>query len=251
MLLDVVCFTEMWLGSEDYNNEILPKNYCTYRRDRGTICGGVLIGLIKSIPSRLYLRGDNTKLINVELLTNPCLILYCVYAPPKSSIDYCTSITNSLGTLPASKNVIIVGEFNCPDINWNCLSGSTDFSTKFCDFSLENNLTQVKNASIHTLGNMLYLVFTNIPEKISNLEIHMEEHLSTIIDHFYNTSEMANPEFLCKFIKNSVIRAIDISTPKFKASSEQDLMWFTLEIRHLQKKLRTLKQIKRNPTSST
>ncbi len=137
-LLDVVCFTETWLGSEDYDNEILPENYCTYRRDRGTRGGGVLIGVSKSIPSRLYLRGDNTELIAVEMLTNPSLILCCVYAPPNSSIDYCTSITNSLGSLPASKNVIILGDFNCPDINWNCLSGSTDFSTKLCDFSFEN-----------------------------------------------------------------------------------------------------------------
>ena len=157
-----MCFTETWLGSEDYENEILPENCWTYRRDRRTRGGGVLIGVNKSILSRLYLRGDNTELIAVELLTNSFLILCCVYAPSNSSINYCTSVTNSLGSQPASKKVIILGDFNCPDINWNCLSGSTDFSIKLCDFSFEKNLTQVVNAPTHTLGNMLDLVFTNI-----------------------------------------------------------------------------------------
>ncbi len=86
-----------------------------------------LLELVK--VSRL---GENVELIAVETLTNPSVILCCVYVPPN---DYCTSIINSLGSLPTCKNVIILGDFNCPDINWNYLSGSTD-SRPNCVISL-------------------------------------------------------------------------------------------------------------------
>ena len=60
---------------------------------------------------------------------------------------------------------------------------------------------------------------------------------------------LTNPENLWLYIKDFIIRARDISTQTFKASSEQHPRWYTPEIRHLLKKLKTLnKLIRRNPT---
>ena len=62
---------------------------------------------------------------------------------------------------------------------------------------------------------------------------------------------LINPKTLWLHIKDSTTRARNTSTPTFKASSEQHPKWFTPEINHLQKKLKTLNNlIKRNPTST-
>ena len=111
----------------------------------GKANGGVLIGVNKSVPSRLYLKGENTELIAVELLTNPSVILCCIYILPNCSTDYCINL-NSLNTLPTSSNLIVLGDFNSPDIN---LSGTSDFSSKLCDFIFEKNLTQLVNVPTH------------------------------------------------------------------------------------------------------
>ena len=50
-------------------------------------------------------------------------------------------ITNYLTNLASSTDhVIIVGDFNLPDINWSSLNGTSTFSNSFCDFIFDCNL---------------------------------------------------------------------------------------------------------------
>ena len=150
-------------------------------------------------------------------------------------------------------------------------------------------ITQLVNVPTHNHGNMLDLILTNMPENILNLET--DKQLSSFSDHFFisfvlqlrflsnktnkprclfnykktdlellsfeisnlviDPDVLINPNTLWLNIKDSITRARNISTPTFKASSEQHPRWFTPEIDHLQKKLKTLnKLIKRNPTST-
>ena len=73
--------------------------------------------------------------ISIESITN-CL----VYIPPKSSeeyvqkylaIDFITSLNNSFN------NLVLLGDFNFSDINWESLNASSPLSNKFCDVNFD------------------------------------------------------------------------------------------------------------------
>jgi len=53
-----------------------------------------------------------------------------VYAPPNATVEYHSELINYLQTLPTQ--VVILGDFNLPDINWSTLTGSlTTFVSLF------------------------------------------------------------------------------------------------------------------------
>ena len=64
------------------------------------------------------------EVITVSIGIHLTVVLYTVYVPPNSSDDYQVSLLNCLTELSSSSaHVIIVGDFNLPDINWSSLTG--------------------------------------------------------------------------------------------------------------------------------
>ena len=80
--------------------------------------------------------------------------------------------------------VIIMGDFNLPDINWATLTGSTAVSNVFCDLVFELNFVQVVLQPTHSHGNILDLVLTNNEELISSLTVQSQPPLPVDTDHF-------------------------------------------------------------------
>ena len=62
--------------------------------------------------------------------------------------------------LSQSEHVIIVGDFNLPDINWSSLTGVSPFSKRFCEFIFDSNFIQLVENPTHMKGNILDLVLT-------------------------------------------------------------------------------------------
>ena len=58
-------------------------------------------------------------------------------------------------------SVIILGDFNMPDICWSTLTGTSTASNSFCDLLFELNLSQLVKEPTHCKGNILDLVITN------------------------------------------------------------------------------------------
>ena len=114
--LDIVCVTETWLSKNIFNNEILPCGYKIYRSDSESRGGGVLIGISDKIPSKLAWVRAPPEVCLVELNLSPALFLCCVYLAPNSDNSHRMEVT-FLRTLSTCKNLIIVGDFNMPDIN--------------------------------------------------------------------------------------------------------------------------------------
>jgi len=48
---DLVVITETFLSEEILNSEIVPSDYCVYRKDRNWHGGGVMIAVRNDIPS--------------------------------------------------------------------------------------------------------------------------------------------------------------------------------------------------------
>ena len=130
--------------------------YYYYRRYRCFHGGGVAIILSNEIPSLLILIHQSVELISIEILLNPKLMLVCVYIPPSYSTIYMNAVLSAIFSLPDNCDIIIVGDFNCPDINWSSLTGVTPNSVSLCFTHL-----QTRKQSGHCL--------TNLPDRIINL----------------------------------------------------------------------------------
>ena len=64
---DVIAITETWLSSDYWDNEILPKGYTTFRKDRNSCGGGVLLAVSSDIPSKKLNTPSDIEGVTVEI----------------------------------------------------------------------------------------------------------------------------------------------------------------------------------------
>ena len=69
-------------------------------------------------------------------------VLYLIYRLPNSTDQHNSSLLSYLNSLDYSKNIIIIGDMNLPDVNWNTYSGCsmTSLSEEFKDLVLPSLL---------------------------------------------------------------------------------------------------------------
>ena len=135
----IIGVTETWLNDSITNNEILPIDFVVYRKDRVSRGGGVMLAVHSYISSKLISSPDTLELVVVEIKQIPCTVC-TIYVPPNSDLEYMSSLVSFLSTLSTSKNLIVMGDFNSPDINWEMLCGSSPSSNALCDFVFSNGL---------------------------------------------------------------------------------------------------------------
>lgn len=117
----VCVVTETWLHDNIRDDEIAPPGYCLYRRDRGSRGGGVAVLAKHSVDIAV---GDQIA-DHESLLLNVCFCgiqfyLCAVYRPPDSNDLYLSKLHEHLLSL-RDRNVILTGDFNLPEINWDQL----------------------------------------------------------------------------------------------------------------------------------
>ena len=111
---------------------------------------------------------------------------YCVYNPPCTNIN--TSLQSALDELRENcptQNLVLLGDFNLPDINWTkCTvlnrSNYKNMHRSFLEMAAEFELHQHIYEPTHVKGNTLDLVFSSQQDKIFNCQV-IEPGLS---DHF-------------------------------------------------------------------
>ena len=71
------------------------------------------------------------------------VIVSVVYVPPSVGDSSFSSLLSYLSTLFSSnEHVIVVGDFNCPDIQWSTLSSTSPLSSALCEFVFDYNIYQ-------------------------------------------------------------------------------------------------------------
>ena len=139
------------------------------------------------IPSNLFYRSTNTELLIIEAyLDSSKLLICCAYIPPSQMDSHIDSLAYALHLCPAEVDVILLGDFNLPDINWSTCSAPSTLSTMFCDLATSQNLIQLVTEPTHTHGNCLDLVLTNNPDKILHLKVDPDT-CATKSDHYLIT----------------------------------------------------------------
>ena len=181
----IIGLSETWLSDNIADLEILPQAYSLYRKDRGSRGRGVMLAVSNKLPSRQVLSPHNLEVVSVSIfLSNTDITCCMVYVPPNASAEYHSDLVNYLNTITAlSTPVLLLGDFNSPDINWSTLTGSSTASNNLCEFAFESNLVQLVDSPTHICGNILDLVLTNSPGHVTNLSVHSPDYQCVTSDH--------------------------------------------------------------------
>ena len=186
---DVICLTETWLTESIFDQEILPNNYNIYRKDRTTRGGVVLIAIKNTIATSVLnsnLPNNELEITTVKLNLHKPIIISCIYIPPCPSESYMNDIISNLTHIVqsnSSTDIIIIGDFNLPDIYWGSLSTTSPASRAFCDFVFDNSLTQLIDQPTHIKGNILDIILSNSNDLVTNLSIASDNSCISS-DHF-------------------------------------------------------------------
>ena len=119
--LDMLAVTETFLSAEILDDEVIGCGYTVHRRDRDRHGGGVMLIVRDDIPAtRRQDLETGCELLWVELTLTPMNLLVGVYYnPPGPNCGSLTHLRNSLATTPRSSPVVLVGDFNLPNIDWS------------------------------------------------------------------------------------------------------------------------------------
>ena len=151
-----------------------------------------MIAIKDVIPVTLLPSPDHLEIITMRLeLQNP-VILCCTYISPSTDRTILNNAIFYLADLLRSNpthDIVLVGDFNLPDINWNTLSASSSVSELFCDFVYNHNLAQLVYEPTHIRGNILDLVLTNSDDRVINTSVIPNQHLMQS-DHFNITFQI-------------------------------------------------------------
>lgn len=162
-------------------------NYTLHRCDRLTKRGGgVLIAIRNHISASQVNVPGNLEMVWLQLHSQCSDILIGVcYRAPDHHASFISELHDSLSsifnTLKPNASVILFGDFNFPNIDWNSLSSGHQFDNEFIDLALTFNLSQMitKPTRVsHHSSNILDLCLTTDPSHVNNIT-----HLPAISDH--------------------------------------------------------------------
>ena len=80
--------------------------------------GGVMLA-ITIFKSTQLIAPDNLEVVSVSVLAHHDFTICVIYIPPSSKSNCIQDLYLYLSTLVSSANVILLGDFNAPDRNWD------------------------------------------------------------------------------------------------------------------------------------
>ena len=195
--------TETWLSGDVTDDEILTDlpNFDVFRNDRkGARGGGVLIATSKLLSCSVVDITTDLEILWLLIRSTPLTLLLGVcYRPPQSSPDFPQKFNNILNHLilkHPNARVLIFGDFNYPDIDWQdqaALSGTSAEAKEFVNICLNFNLTQLvlePTRVTNSSANILDLILTTHPESLSSLTYLREISDHKVIHSVFNFSHL-------------------------------------------------------------
>ena len=190
---DILCLTETHLDDSIHSSMILsPEDKIIHRTDRNIHGGGVIIAV------RSDLEQNRVCLASVKNLEYVCVtvkgdtadhfenIFLCIYNPPATNLSTeLQSALDELREIYPMQRLILLGDFNLPDIDWtkNSVregSGHKAAHLSFLNLMAEFDMNQHILESTHVKGNTLDLLLSSHPDTILNSQV-IEPGVS---DHF-------------------------------------------------------------------
>ena len=157
----ILAVTETWLSDRILDNEIIPAGFNIYRNDRPSRGGGVLIAVDRSLPSRPLAVPFGHEVVTVEVKCPHVVILCVVYIPPGATFTHLQVLLRYIQSLLTCERLVLLGDFNQPNIDWQTLTGNCPVSNSLCDFIFDHGLVQLIHEPTHVQGNILDLATSN------------------------------------------------------------------------------------------
>ena len=129
-------------------------------------------------------------------INNQNFVFCLIYIPPNSELELHNKIISYLKTLKDYNNVIVFGDLNLPDLDWDLYSGHSNISQAYADLAFDLNFIQLVSEPTHIGGNILDVILTNTDNIYGiNVQSNLPVYLSS--DHF----------IVSFYIDNSVTRS--------------------------------------------
>ena len=84
-------------------------------------------------------------------------------SPPNSNSSYWSALSIYLDSILSNHSVLLLGDFNSPDICWSTLTGQV------CKLTFNHNLSQLVDIPTHNSGNILDLVLSSPSTNVCEL----------------------------------------------------------------------------------
>ena len=153
---DIVCGTETWLNKNISSSEIFPDSYVIFRRDRTMFEGGGVIRAVKKnlVASQIQDPAD-CELVwtEIQVKERKPLIVGTFYRTKEDNeghrVDELSSAVSRMGDKINTHHIIVTGDFNLPNVNWdnNSTSSRGGYSKKAADklvkFSEDHGFSQL------------------------------------------------------------------------------------------------------------
>ena len=175
--------SETWLSSYHLDGEILPSRYSIFRKDRNSRGGGVLLAVEQTLAVSPLPSPPDLEVSTIKLNFPKPVVVCVVYLPPLSNNSTFTHLLSYLHQLFSSnESVFVVGDFNCPDIDWSIINGASPSSSALCDLVFDLNISQIVESPTHVKGNTLDLVLTNSAHLVTSIDVLSDKFQYS--DHF-------------------------------------------------------------------
>ena len=122
---DIICGCESHIDSSYFNAEIFPTTYTVLRKDRVEGAGDVFLCITENLGVSEEPELNVTAEIiwaKVSLSKRSPIYVCSFYRPPDRSTDPIVQLGSSLNILicrfTSLSNIIVMGDFNLPSINW-------------------------------------------------------------------------------------------------------------------------------------
>ena len=214
-----ISITETWLKPFITDAQMEIDGYTIYRSDRfNKERGGCCLYIQDSYSVSDHFKYDDDFCeIIVCSVVNVKTLLFCVYrtgeTPHESFYDALRFMQSCVETKDDSWSIIITGDFNFPNIDWNTLKASSDGGCRQCadallKFMESNLLCQIVNKPtrrdpISGTENILDLVITNNGDLFRDVDVlptSMSDHdsVSIILSQHFNYASVKGQEILQK-----------------------------------------------------
>lgn len=208
---DIYCLTETWLNANILDSEIFDLNmYTVYRRDRNylscgtTLGGGSLIAISNKFSScRKYAYESNVDFlediwVKIKINNSSHLHICVLYISPNKALNVYSKhfdcVRDYISSIDQNDNVIIVGDYNIPEITWTRTQHSflLPITCSLISDELLNmiSFTQLHqfNSTFNILGGLLDLVLCDTTT--NSLRVTSATQPLLPIDHFHPPLEM-------------------------------------------------------------
>ena len=168
---------ETWLDNSYTNAMLDPQGlFYIHRKDRGSRGGGVCAFVSKSIKTcevTIDHPESGSEITSFDTFCDKNIFrFFVIYRPPSAGSDQMKDLINCVKSncLPNSTNLII-GDLNCPGIDWCNYCSHDGVETMFCDAVCKLGFSQAVNKATRK-NSVLDIVLSNDPLVVSDLSVN-------------------------------------------------------------------------------